>query len=123
MSTTTSAVRPSGQPGKVIPGGRIVNQHTGPMYAVGPHPALYRNDHACLGLPEDMFFAPDGPEGRGWKAYPGRRVCRRCVVLEDCRAWAIAAGPELHGLYGATTAKERDAIRAERRREMSRAAS
>jgi hypothetical protein len=41
------------------------------------------------------------------------------VVLEECRDWAIAAGPELHGVYGATTAKERDAIRTQRREAVS----
>lgn len=64
----------------------------------------------------EVFFAPDQVHGR-WSPHEARMVCRSCCLLDECRAWAIAAGPELHGVYGATTAKERDAIRAARRAE------
>lgn len=39
-----------------------------------------------------------------------RGICRRCVVVEDCMARAMAM-PELEGTWAATTAAERVVLR------------
>lgn len=90
----------------------------GPLYSVGPHPAMSSEQRAaCFDADPELFFAPDGAEGRGWTGHLAKRLCRRCPVGAACLAWALRAGPYLHGVYGGTNANERDTIRARRRRE------
>lgn len=33
-------------------------------------------------------------------------VCNRCLVREECLAWAVAQPPPLHGVWGGATEQE-----------------
>lgn len=39
-----------------------------------------------------------------------RAVCSGCPVLTECRSWALAQGPDLHGTWGGLTRADRQAI-------------
>lgn len=51
-----------------------------------------------------------------------RAVCTGCVVVEECGAWALEQGPELHGTWGGMTRDDRSAINGPRRAERRPAA-
>jgi len=63
---------------------------------------------ACAGLPQEIFFPPDGERGRRlWRREDeAKRICRSCPVVEACRAHALDTA-ERHGIWGATTPVER----------------
>ena len=44
-----------------------------------------------------------------------KAVCAQCLVMEDCRAWALAQGPGLSGVWGGTDQVDRARARARRR--------
>lgn len=48
---------------------------------------------------------------RGRSAAPALKVCASCQVVEQCRSWALADAT-LVGIYGATTGRQRQRIRA-----------
>lgn len=60
---------------------------------------------ACRGRPADEFVLPHAPSRAR-----ARRVCGGCPVREDCLAFALA-DPDLMGVWGGTTERERDAMR------------
>ncbi|MFI8191537.1 WhiB family transcriptional regulator [Streptomyces sp. NPDC085946] len=64
---------------------------------------------ACIGEDPELFFPLDERENDPQVAR-ARAVCRRCRVLLDCRAWALDQGEDA-GIWGATTAAQRRAIR------------
>lgn len=58
-----------------------------------------------------------GVEGVDWFA-PGaagieraKEACADCPVLDECRAWALEQGPELHGVWGGLSKADRSAIK------------
>jgi WhiB family redox-sensing transcriptional regulator len=55
--------------------------------------------------PTSMFF----PE-RGEPTEPAKAVCARCLVRQECLAYALAAGIPL-GIWGGTSGRERRALR------------
>jgi WhiB family transcriptional regulator, redox-sensing transcriptional regulator len=71
---------------------------------------LDRTDLACATVPTDLFF-PRKDEGR--QVAEAFAVCRRCPVLDECRAWAVPIS-DLYGIVGGTTRKERQRLRAGR---------
>lgn len=68
-------------------------------------PAWMR-DALCREYPHVSFF-PEKGEGAG----PALQVCGRCLVMLDCRAWAIADPSLDHGVLGGMTAQTRKAAR------------
>ncbi len=62
-------------------------------------------DGACRGLDPDIFY----PE-RGDDAAEAKKVCRRCTVSEECLTYALET-VEPHGIWGGTSAKERERMR------------
>ena len=62
----------------------------------------------CLEYPPEIFF----PEEQGWstrrrqRENEAKRICRACPVLAECREHALRT-PELFGIWGAMTARER----------------
>lgn len=56
------------------------------------------------------WFPERGSNGRAAK-----RVCAGCPVRAQCRAWALAQGPDLHGIWAGMDRRERNAVRAGRR--------
>ncbi len=62
----------------------------------------------CLGVDPDLFF----PE-RGASTKEAKRVCRACVVREECLEYALANG-EKFGIWGGMSERERRRVRRER---------
>jgi WhiB family redox-sensing transcriptional regulator len=56
---------------------------------------------ACRGHGLDEFFPT-----RGHSARAAQSLCASCPVVEECRGHAIA-DPDLYGIWGGTTDKER----------------
>lgn len=71
-----------------------------------------RNDEPWV---EDALCPETDPEvffpGKGDSLRPARRTCMACDVRPDCLRYALAH-PELEGIWGGTTYRERRAIRA-----------
>jgi len=66
--------------------------------------AAWRTRGACRSVdPETFFPAPSEP------AEAAVALCRSCVVQGACLAWALEAG-DCHGVWGATTPRERRAM-------------
>jgi WhiB family redox-sensing transcriptional regulator len=58
-------------------------------------------DAACAEHPELSFVS-----GRGESTEPLKGVCRGCLVLDDCLAFAMA-DESLQGVWGGTSTRER----------------
>lgn len=67
----------------------------------GGKPAFHA-DAACREHPELTWFPERGEDSSAAKA-----VCRKCLVLGECRSWALAQGAELQGLWGGLSGLER----------------
>lgn len=65
----------------------------------------WRNLALCAEVDPELFF----PEKGGSHAAP-KSVCARCDVRTDCRDFAVAR-PELTGIWGGTSEKDRITIR------------
>lgn len=64
-------------------------------------------DALCKEAPPTVsWFPTKGDTGAAAKA-----ICRRCLAVDDCLAYALA-DPDIDGTWGGTTLKERRAIRA-----------
>ncbi|MFD9318915.1 WhiB family transcriptional regulator [Streptomyces sp. NPDC060053] len=76
------------------------------------HPATsdWRDQAACVGEDPEIFFPLSDLAAPGAEASLARAVCRRCAVLVACRDWALEQGED-DGIWGATTAAQRRAIR------------
>jgi WhiB family transcriptional regulator, redox-sensing transcriptional regulator len=61
----------------------------------------------CLRWPTEVFFPEDqGRPGLRARQQRAMQICRNCPVLNECREHALAA-PEVHGIWGATTPRQR----------------
>ena len=67
----------------------------------GGRPAFHA-DAACREHPELTWF-PD----KGDDLTAARAVCSTCLVLGECRSWALAQGGGLVGLWGGLSGQER----------------
>jgi WhiB family transcriptional regulator, redox-sensing transcriptional regulator len=70
----------------------------------------WREQAKCRGENPDYFHPPDG---QSWMAIRGLAICETCPVTKQCLAFALSfdQADDMHGVYGATTAKERRHIR------------
>ncbi|MEV0241561.1 WhiB family transcriptional regulator [Streptomyces sp. NPDC050674] len=64
---------------------------------------------ACVGVDPELFFPLVERDGDP-QVTEALAVCRCCPVLLPCRVWAIEQGEDA-GIWGATTAAQRRAIR------------
>ncbi len=66
----------------------------------------------CRGLPAEVFYTGDDDRGARRVAHEERakQICQHCPVLRACLGHALEAD-EPYGIWGATTPKERAAIR------------
>ena len=70
----------------------------------------WRDDAACRDADPDLFF-PVGTTGPALRHIDeAKRICRACPAQTQCLAWALDHGVT-DGVWGATTADERRAIR------------
>lgn len=61
---------------------------------------------ACRRHPSAWWFPAKGePTG------PAKTVCGTCPVRQHCLDWALAQGPDLAGIWGATSPADRAVIR------------
>jgi WhiB family transcriptional regulator, redox-sensing transcriptional regulator len=67
----------------------------------------WQSEGKCRDVPVNVFF-PEGMRGYQLRKHEDRAkgICRECPVLKRCRQHAIDA-PEPHGVWGATTPRER----------------
>ncbi|MFD0224298.1 WhiB family transcriptional regulator [Streptomyces hirsutus] len=70
----------------------------------------WRDQASCVGEDPEIFFPLSDSASPGDEAFLARTICRRCSVLLVCRSWAIDHGED-DGIWGATTAAQRRAIR------------
>lgn len=73
----------------------------------------WRPRAACRGLDPDTFFVSDDVENRAERREreaAAKAVCARCPVVEECLAYALAAG-ERYGIWGGLNADERRALK------------
>jgi WhiB family redox-sensing transcriptional regulator len=65
----------------------------------------------CRGVDSSIFFHPDGERGRARLARETRAkaMCRRCPVIAQCRAHALAVG-ESYGIWGGLSESERELL-------------
>lgn len=68
----------------------------------------WRDDALCAQVGTELFFPPVGST-----PYAAKSVCRLCPVSPQCLAHALA-DPELMGVWGGTTERERRALRKDR---------
>jgi WhiB family redox-sensing transcriptional regulator len=71
---------------------------------------------ACQDYESDLFFEPDNELRivRARREQAAKRICAACPVRAECLSFA-ESGPEVFGVWGGTTQRER-AIRRRRRR-------
>jgi len=67
----------------------------------GGRPAWHR-DASCLEHPELSWFPDKADDTTAAKA-----VCSGCLVVAECRTWALAQGPALVGIWGGLSARAR----------------
>lgn len=65
---------------------------------------------ACRGSDPDVFFRDGKMGGRMWDQ--ARRICAQCVVLDDCREYALRVQPEYGFWAGMTVDERREAVSA-----------
>lgn len=70
-----------------------------------PLPGPWAADGRCRTAPTSLFFPVRGSDTSQAKA-----LCAGCVVLEECRAYALAH-PGLQGIWGGLSGRERRAMR------------
>jgi WhiB family redox-sensing transcriptional regulator len=66
---------------------------------------------ACRGLDTSAFYHPENERGpsRVRRERQAKAVCARCVVVEQCLEWALAAR-EPYGVWGGMSTEEREAL-------------
>lgn len=64
-------------------------------------------DAACREAPPEVSWFPE----RGQTAELPREVCDRCLVAAECRAWALAQGDALEGVWAGMSKAGRRAMR------------
>ncbi len=62
---------------------------------------------SCLGYPSVVFYPDESRRGDiRRREEEAKAICRGCPVLQPCREYSLNA-PEVHGIWGGMTAKER----------------
>ena len=66
---------------------------------------------ACRGLDTEQFFHPENERGpaRAEREARAKQICGGCLVLDRCRAHALAVH-EPYGVWGGLSESERDEI-------------
>ncbi len=68
---------------------------------------------ACRGSDTSNFYHPENERGpsRTKRENRAKAVCAVCPVIENCLRWALAAR-EPYGVWGGTSAEERERVHA-----------
>ena len=73
----------------------------------------------CAQTDPDLWFPNPGETDTAWQA---RQICDACPIAARCLAIALARRPRVQGIWAGTNTKDRDRIRAARRRGIATAA-
>ena len=71
-----------------------------------PMPGPWSLRARCRTTPSAVFFV-----GRGDDTTQAKNICKHCPVVDECLAYALAAGPRLQGIWAGTSPKERARLR------------
>jgi len=71
-----------------------------------PPPGPWARHARCKNTPPELWFP-----ARGDDTGLAKQICARCPVIDDCLAYALAAGQQLQGIWGGTSARERRTLR------------
>lgn len=82
----------------------------GDHWAGVPAPGPWRFRAACRDASTAIFFIEPGGS-----VAEARAVCERCEVRSECLEYAATVGPQLDGVWGGLTQKERRHLRRQRR--------
>jgi len=82
-----------------------------PRHDFQPRPT-WHNHAACRDHPPALFFPEARANGGHATVQAARAICNRCPVQTECLTWAIEQ-PEVHGVWGATSVRERRRLRRE----------
>lgn len=80
-----------------------------PAWAVDSHWSVLA---ACASVDPELFFAP---KGRADMTQNAKRICAECPVIDQCRRYALT-NPDIDGVLGGMTSKERQQQRRRQRR-------
>ena len=84
----------------------------------GPNADIWdwQMDGVCRGEDPNIFFHPEGERGsaRENRQNAAKSLCKRCPVISECAAHALAVR-EPYGVWGGMTEEEREAIYSRRR--------
>ena len=77
----------------------------------------WQESAACRDYDSALFFESDNERGelRARREKAAKRVCAACPVQAECLRFA-ESGPEMFGVWGGTTQRERTSRRRRRRR-------
>ena len=67
----------------------------------------WMRDALCAESHPGVTFFPE----RGEDVEPAKQVCSRCLVLSECRSWAMEQGAELLGIWAGTSPAQRQQMR------------
>lgn len=67
----------------------------------------------CREVDPDLFTSDNTHDSRHAK-----KICQQCIVRNECLSWAIA-NPEMQGVLGGTTHRERQKLRGWKRGQQS----
>lgn len=77
---------------------------------------FFDGSQECWGVDTDVFYATE--EGRTKQLVEfAKSICAGCKFRAECLEWALENSE--HGVWGGTTANERDEIKKAQRRSMS----
>jgi hypothetical protein len=68
----------------------------------------WHRDAACKEAPDTVTWFPALGESTGRAV----AICQGCLVAPECRAWSLAQGPNLQGVWAGLSARERQRLRA-----------
>lgn len=75
----------------------------------------WRAQAACRFEDPELFFPPGRDDAAGNQIVAAKAVCRRCWVIDECRAFALDYRIR-DGIWGGLTDQERQRLRAARAR-------
>lgn len=90
-------------------GGRIGGPVFGGYAMVKDRLGPWRHQAACRDIDLDIFFPSPGTPN-----LEAKRICAQCEVRSECLEYALLR-PDLCGVWGGASERERDRIRYERR--------
>ena len=76
---------------------------------LNPKYPRYNGDEPCAEFDLDTFYVEDRTHDEKIQTAIAKQACSRCPLIVECFQWAL--GREFYGIWGGTTAKEREAIR------------